>query len=409
LRELRLETGDKYLYALLNTTLYFALLNVVYAALVVDVVGSWRPEWWIDRRFPLNLIPMWFFASLSICLLIITAFFAWFYRPRNFRLRYDFLNVLLLSLTLGFIGWILMGLYLVHTYYIGDYWVVQILDNIWNSRNILSLPAYDIDRFPTLSDTIILSYLASFGLLYFANYRAVSFTFKFRRGSSKTSLNIRKPLLFILVISALIVPVIFWQIYDSQPLESIIVMDNALWIQVMCWNFKDGFYPNNASWGTWRLINGMLECNDETSKDVISVYIFPFSHGEDFILETQVMFIKGENVEAHLLTRDSYNIRCECGMVLFARQNQATVRHMMNKTDFIYQRFPINLSITYNEWYTMRFMIHNGRIKAFVNNIQIYDSNRTYPVGNYNEPHLAVNDGVARFKYVKIYELLKKE
>ena len=365
MRKLNWGIKKRYLYALLSTIPYFALLNVIYAALVTDVIESWRPEWWIDRRFPLNLVPLWFFASISFCLLIITAFLAWLYRPHNFKLKCDSMNILLLSLTLGFIGWIVTGLYLIHTYYIGDYWIVRIIDNIWSGKNILSLPTCDIDRFPTLSDTVILAYIVSFGLLYLVNYRAVSFTLKVRMESSRTLFRKNmKPLLFILVISALVVPLIFWQIYDLQSSEPIIVMDEALWIQVMYWKFKDGFYPNNASWGNWRLVNGMLECNDETPEGIISVYIFPFSHDKNFILETRVMFVEGENVEVQLLTRDSHNIHCECGMVLFAGQNQATVRHMVNKTDFIYQRFPINLSIAYNEWYTMRFMIHNGKIKV---------------------------------------------
>jgi len=392
-----------HLTALLNTLPYFALLNVIYAALVVDVTGGLFQDWWTDHRILLNLIPMWFFATLSICLLFMTAFLAWFYRSENFKLRFDFLNALLISCAFMFIGWVLVGLYLVHTYYMGDFWFFRILSNLWYDRSILSLPLYDIGRFPTLDDIVIMSYIASFGLLYFANYRAAKIALK------NKLLEIKKPFSFLLITFAVIIPLIFWQFYNTQSLQPIIVMDESLWTQVMCWNFKDGLYPNATYWGNWSLVDGTLECDDQNSKEnFIPVYIFPFSHGKDFILETQVMFIKGEKVEAHLLTRDSSNINFESGMVLFAIQNQATVRHMVNKKDFIYKRFPINLDIKYNKWYVMRFMIHNGKVKAFVDYIQIYASNETYPVGTYNEPHLAVNSGIARFKYVKIYEPMKR-
>jgi len=38
-----------------------------------------------------------------------------------------------------------------------------------------------------------------------------------------------------------------------------------------------------------------------------SVYFFPFTHGGDFVLETEVRFIEGsdDDVEIQLLTRDS--------------------------------------------------------------------------------------------------------
>ena len=109
--------------------------------------------------------------------------------------------------------------------------------------------------------------------------------------------------------------------------------------------------------------------------------------------------------EVQLLTRDSSEINSESGMVLFAGRNDVTVRHTANKIDYVYRSFGTNLSIDYGEWYVMRFMIHSGTVRAFVNETQVYVSNEAYPVGEYREPHLAVRYTVARFEYVKVFVL----
>jgi len=177
------------------------------------------------------------------------------------------------------------------------------------------------------------------------------------------------------------------------------------WTLALEWNFKDGLYPNGWGWGNWSLADGELEGRDP--KGDICVYFLPFDHGGDFILETKVKFIGGtdiRDVEAQLLTRDSREINFESGMVLFAKVNRVTVRHMANKIDFVYKTFSINLSIEYGKWYVMRFMVVDGYVKVFVNNVQVYASEEKFPVGEeYHEPHLAVRYGTARFEYVKIY------
>ena len=76
---------------------------------------------------------------------------------------------------------------------------------------------------------------------------------------------------------------------------------------------------------------------------------------------------------------------------------------MANKIDYVYKAFPINMSIAYGEWYLMRLMIHDGIVKAFVDDVQTYESNERLPVGEYREPHLAVRYGIARFEYVRVY------
>lgn len=48
-------------------------------------------------------------------------------------------------------------------------------------------------------------------------------------------------------------------------------------------------------------------------------------------------------------------------------------------------------------------MVHQGVVKAFVDDVQIYESNERLPVGEYREPHLAVGYGIARFEYIRVY------
>jgi len=178
------------------------------------------------------------------------------------------------------------------------------------------------------------------------------------------------------------------------------------WVQVLYWNFKDGFYPNGAFWGNWSIVDGTLEGQDFVGNESQSTYIFPFSHGGNFILETKFKFVRGtetRDAEAQLLTRDGEELYFESGMVLFAKGHKVDVRHMANKTDYVYETFYIEADTAYGEWYVMRFMVHNGRIKAFVNGVQVYSSRDSYPVGQYLEPHLTVGNGIVRFEYVKIF------
>jgi len=46
----------------------------------------------------------------------------------------------------------------------------------------------------------------------------------------------------------------------------------------------------------------------------------------------------------------------------------------------------------------MRLIVLNGRMRALVNDNGIYDSNSSFPVTTYEEPHLAVRYGVVVFE-----------
>jgi len=75
---------------------------------------------------------------------------------------------------------------------------------------------------------------------------------------------------------------------------------------------------------------------------------------------------------------------------------------MADEVDCVYKAFEINMSIDYGEWYVMRLMVLNGRMRAFVDGSEIYESNSSFPVSTYGEPHLAVRYSIAVFEYVRI-------
>jgi hypothetical protein len=136
-----------------------------------------------------------------------------------------------------------------------------------------------------------------------------------------------------------------------------------------------------------------------------SVYFLPVTHAGDFVLETKVKLIQGYHpvyATAQLLTRDSSKQNYESGMALLPEVDQAIVRHMADRVDYVYKAFEVNMSIDYGEWYVMRLMVHKGRVRAFVDGKEIYDSNSSFLVTTYAEPHLGVRYGIAVYEYVRI-------
>ena len=56
----------------------------------------------------------------------------------------------------------------------------------------------------------------------------------------------------------------------------------------------------------------------------------------------------------------------ESGTALLPELDQAIVRHMADGVDYVHKAFKINMSIDYGEWYVMRLMLLNGRMRAFI-------------------------------------------
>jgi len=75
---------------------------------------------------------------------------------------------------------------------------------------------------------------------------------------------------------------------------------------------------------------------------------------------------------------------------------------MADEVDYVYRAFEINMRMEHGERYVMRLMLCNGRMRAFVDGSETYDSDSSVPVTSYEEPHLAVRYDVAVFEHVRI-------
>jgi hypothetical protein len=187
-----------------------------------------------------------------------------------------------------------------------------------------------------------------------------------------------------------------------------IEIGGTIWTEAMRWDFSDGFYPTGWSWGDWEIVDGYLVGKE--AEGLFAVYFFPYTHGGNVLLETKVQFIRGAeqgDARAYLLTRDSDDLNFESGMALLANTDVVHLRHMAEKHDYIDDVFPSNGRSQYGDWYVMQFAIHDYQIQGYVNGFKI-DAWKAglpekLPVGVYQEPHLAVSNGEARFEYVKIY------
>jgi hypothetical protein len=216
-------------------------------------------------------------------------------------------------------------------------------------------------------------------------------------------LKIGKAVLVVLLIASAVLP-LYLQYQESRP--PTIVLDGVTWTQVLRWDFKDGLYPEGQGWVDWAIVDGKLQLRADAS-GLESVYLLPVRHGGDFLLETKVKIVRSFHpyyLAVQLVTRDSKQVNHECGFIILPEMDQAIVRHMVDKVDYVYTAVPVNVSIEYDVWHVMRFMVHKGRVRAFVDGNPIYDSNASYPVGEYREPHLSVRYGIARFEYLKIFE-----
>lgn len=199
-----------------------------------------------------------------------------------------------------------------------------------------------------------------------------------------------------------------------------VTLDGTDWTLVRAWDFAHGLFPGGWGWGTWEIRNKTLQ--GESRDDDFSVYFFPVVHGDDALLETKVRFessVPGHRVEAQLLTRDQESICHESGLVLFADRDSVDVRHMAHAHDYVREGVPLTTRVTYGEWHVMRFLMRGGEIHAYIDDEHVYSSvasagrdeadpelralGGVFPVGIYDEPHLAVKWGTASFEYVKLY------
>ena len=159
-----------FLQAILFVALFFSALNILYTVTVVVVIRSWLITWWIDRRFPFCLIPMWAFLLVSIAFFLLGIY----YYPRNRpKLHFDKINKFLICITISVIAWIALALGLTHTLYIGDFNVLHIIQNAFSGSDLLVLSWDAVDVFPTLGDTVLIGYILAFFFSSLTSWRAL--------------------------------------------------------------------------------------------------------------------------------------------------------------------------------------------------------------------------------------------
>ena len=155
--------------AILYVAMIFSVLNIAYTVMVTVIVQSWLLTWWIDRRFPFCLIPLWAFLLVSIVFFVMGIYY---YPRRRPQLHFDRINKFLICITIGVIGWIVLALSLTHWLYIGDFNVLRIIKNIFSGNDLLVLSVGAIDVFPTLGDTVLIGYMLAFFFLFLISWRA---------------------------------------------------------------------------------------------------------------------------------------------------------------------------------------------------------------------------------------------
>ncbi len=159
-----------FIHAILFVALFFSALNIAYTITVLVVARSWLLTWWVDRRFPFCLIPLWAFLLASIAFLVLGIY----YYPRNRpKVAFDRINKFLICITISIFVWILIALALIHTLYIGDFNVLQIVQNAFSGVSLLELPVETIDVFPTIGDTVLIGYILAFLFSFIASWRAL--------------------------------------------------------------------------------------------------------------------------------------------------------------------------------------------------------------------------------------------
>ena len=175
------------------------------------------------------------------------------------------------------------------------------------------------------------------------------------------------------------------------------------WTEVLSWNFADGPHPEGWGYGTWRFVDDTLEL--EAGRGQWSVYFTPAVHESDFVMEASVQLLAGSGeggVRAHLLTRDSNLMTHESGIVLAAAPGRVAVRHMVNEHDYISDLVTSPLSEVDRGWHELKFAVVEGVVSAWIDGRLVFESDERVVPGYYAEPHLAAENGVARFRNIRI-------
>jgi cellulose synthase/poly-beta-1,6-N-acetylglucosamine synthase-like glycosyltransferase len=186
--------------------------------------------------------------------------------------------------------------------------------------------------------------------------------------------------------------------------EPTVQIDGASWREVLSWDFTNGHPPGAWGWGEYRIVDGTLEMSDLDGEP--SIYIIPAPHGADFVLETEFKVLSGAGGKqggAHLITRDSHLILNESGMATFAGGRRVYFRHMVRKKSYAGDTVRSGPQIEYDSWHTMRLVVNRDVFTGYLDGRRIYSRPSSREAAEYNEPHFGVEDGIARFRNLKVY------
>lgn len=174
------------------------------------------------------------------------------------------------------------------------------------------------------------------------------------------------------------------------------------WTEVLSRSFADGPREADWGWGEWRFVDGCLELADRTGEP--TVYMLPVPPSRDEIVETEVQIVEsvpGRRAGAHLITRASEYLESECGIVVYAGSPEAYLRH---RVDLREQETLAELPgpIEPGSWHVLRIEVQGGVFTASVDGAPVATMPGAVSSTGYAEPHLAVENGVARFRSIRV-------
>ena len=171
-------------------------------------------------------------------------------------------------------------------------------------------------------------------------------------------------------------------------------------------DFRTGHAPNYSGWGNIQLVDEGLKLSPDG--EYCGCYFFPVEHPQQFMLEATAKMVSAtDTLNIQLLTRDGPEVNDESGLTLYYGINQASVRHMVNKVDYLLESFQLDFVVELDRWYDLRFAFYDGKVEAYIDGEKCYESKGTLPESpvKYTQPHLAVFNGTAIFQVVRVYEV----
>jgi cellulose synthase/poly-beta-1,6-N-acetylglucosamine synthase-like glycosyltransferase len=200
------------------------------------------------------------------------------------------------------------------------------------------------------------------------------------------------------------------------PNAPVVELDGADWVEALSWSFADGPFPRGWGWGDFRIAEGVLELRERSPEKAEppdygsaerpgTVYFLPVAHDGNFLLEAEVLWVRGDgerDAGAHLITRDRGLRLNESGMVVFAGARPAYLRHKVNGNERA-DRAALPAPVEYGTWHVIRLVSRKGRYAAYLDGRPIFTRSAQPARAFYAEPHVGVEDGIARFRHVKVF------